>query len=638
MQGGSARFIPASNFNLTSATTATTATGPHLRGNATATKAKSAKAKSTKATVTKARATKGSKAAVTKATVTKPKPKPEAPASEIARRLEQTGVWQPNGGRKKAAAAAEPWRVNVVSEGLCDDILRYVGPSLERHRGCDLVDLNPGAGVWSRKLHELLQPRRHVMMEPDAELYRPFLAPLLAKDGVCLLPQSGIVWSDLRDVMRTQLADQRETAPGEAATPARNDTLLVTANLSTFPKRAFHGFDSLSTMVMYQLMSHIRTAAHFQGYGLVRMLLWVNDEDKRRLLPRAVTRRKRAAFEAELSCEWIHEVAGLDADVEDRNALRDEWINVESGCRAVERMAAQGLTMPAGRETAVYKRLAADPALMGQRLAGVRPPTVARPFKEELQDLEHGLAAGDDASKRLKALRQRDKYDQGDTALYLDLLREHEAVAALSATSSSPAEFARADAAWNQRIAGLKKNARNEFNVFRDSLHLFRQDPPALLWDRRAYEPLAARADDFFPAAPSALLDIQPKATHPLLRQHGEGTSRSGDISEMVLGFWFQHSLQPLDQAMARLWPGFGDLAARCPSLHDPARGGTPVTGRGAVTVRAMNEAQWTEILQAYMGWSFRPSYVQLVAHLTVDENDDVDDDGEVRGGAGGLA
>ncbi|GJN71190.1 hypothetical protein PLICBS_005252 [Purpureocillium lilacinum] len=582
----------------------------------------------------------GKATAASKPKVAKPKAKP--PASDVARRLDKTGVWRRTGGRKKVTAA-EPWRVNVVSEGLCDDILSYVGPSLERHRGCDLVDLNPGAGVWSRKLHDLLRPRRHVLMEPDAELYRPFLEPLLAEDGVRLLPRSGIVWRDLLDVIRgDELAGQRDRATPPGSEPARNDTLLVTANLSMFPKKAFHGFDSVSTMVMYQLMSSIRTSSLFQQYGLVRMLVWVNDEDKRRLLPRAIHRRKRSAFEAELSCEWIHEVAGLDAGVEDRNALRDEWINVESGCRTLERMAAQGLVMPAGRETAVYKSLRADPSLMGQRLAGVRPPTVSRPFKQELQDLERGLSSSSDddatASKRLKALRQREKYDQGDAALYLDLLREHEAVAALAAKPGTSADdVARADAAWNERIDNLKKNARNEFNALRDSLHLFRQDPPALLWDRRAYEPLAARADDFFPAAPSALLDIQPKAMHPLLRQHGPGTSRAGETSEAMLRFWFHHTLQPIGRAMEGLWVGFGDLAGRCPSVRDPARGGSIVTGHGAVTVRAMNEAQWVEILQAWMDWRFRPTYAQLLARLAV-ADDDADVDDEVRGAAAGLA
>ncbi len=124
---------------------------------------------------------------------------------------------------------------------------------------------------------------------------------------------------------------------------------------------------------------------------------------------------------------------------------------------------------------------------------------------------------------------------------------------------------------------------------------------------------------------------------HPLLRQHGPGTSRAGETSEAMLRFWFHHMLQPVGRAMEGLWVGFGDLAGRCPSVRDPARGGSIVTGHGAVTVRAMNEAQWVEILQAWMDWRFRPTYAQLLARLAV-ADDDADVDDEVRGAAAGLA
>ena len=514
-------------------------------------------------------------------------------------------------------------------------MIKYLAPSLERHRGCDLVDLNPGAGVWSKKLHEFLEPRKHVMMDLDAELYRPFLSGLTSQKNVELIPKSGLVWKDLLDVIRSKLSDQHETEPD--ASPTRNDTLLVTANLSMFPKKAFHGFDSISTMVMYQLMSSIRTSSLFQRYGLVRMLVWVNDEDKRRLLPRAINRRKRSAFEAELSCDWIHEVTGLDAEVEDRNALRDEWINMESGYKTLERMATQGVTMPSWREPKSYTALKAEPALMGHKLAGVRPPTLTRPFKQELEDLERELSQGksSEASKRLKALRHRERYDQGDALTYLDLLQEHEAVSRLA--DSSPSEFERANAAWNERIDNLKKNTRNEFNVLRDSYHLFRQQPPALLWDRRAYEPLSARADEFFPNAPTALLDIQPKAMRPLFRQHGPASTRSGDMSEVMLRFWFHHTLLPVPKAMEGLWGGFGDLVDACPSVRDVRRGGTPLTGHGALTVRSMNEEQWAEILQAWMDWPFRPTYAQMLGRLVEEAEADGDDE-DTRPGAAGLA
>lgn len=517
-----------------------------------------------------------------------------------------------------------------------DDIVKYLGPSLERHRGCDLVDINPGAGVWSRTLHNFLEPRKHLMLEKDADLYQPFLSDLLAKDNVELVPKSGIVWKDLNEILRANLPNQVEVKRGSV--PQRNDTLLVNVNLSFFPQKTFQLFDCVSTMVLYQFMSSIRTMALFQKYGLVRMLIWVNDDGKKKLIPRSITRRKRSAFEAELSCDWIHEVAGKEAELQNRYELRDDWINIESNYNVLERMQQQGMTMPTGRETRSYIETLADPSLAGQKLAGMRPPVLARPFKQELEELEAILQVGHmtpTENTRLKDLRQRDRNERGEAIKYLELLQQREGM--LNLAASSPVDFARANQAWNEHLAGWKKNPHNTFTLWRDNYHIFRQDPPVLLWDQRKYEPLAVKADEFFPNAPSALLDFQPKTMHPLLRQHGPNTSRAGDMSEVMLRYWFTHSTLPVSKAMDGMWPGFGDLLDRCPSFKDLAHGGMPMTGLGELTARAINEAQWAEVLQAWMDWPFRPTYPQLVGRL-VDDTDTDGEDEEHKSGALGLS
>ncbi|KAL7799258.1 hypothetical protein V8C37DRAFT_367193 [Trichoderma ceciliae] len=555
--------------------------------------------------------------------------------STVAKQLDETGIWRRKGGRKASGAprAIEPHRVNIVSEELCEDIIKYLGGSLKRHRGCDLVDLNPGPGVWSRKLHDFLEPRNHIMMDLDAELYSPFLKDLTSKKNVQLIPKSGIIWKDLFEMIQINLSHQ-QVLSGEAE-PGRNDTLLVTANLSTFPKKAFLGFDSISTMVMYQFLSSIKSSSLFQKYGLVRMLLWVNDEEKRRLIPKSLNRRKRGSFEAELACEWIHEVAGQELEAESRYTLRDEWINKESGLNVLGRMQAQGLKVPKGREAKMYTQSLKSKKLMGKKLAGVHLPSIARPFKKELEDLEHELEDEHiQMSSRLKALRGREKYDISHSHTFLELLQEHEKISAMA--MENPSAFKKANEAWHERIESLKKNQRMEFNVLKDSYHLFRQDPPALLWDRRAYEPLTARPDEFFPNAPTALLDIQPKAMHPLLRQIGPNSNHAGDISDIMLRSWWSLTIQPAHKAMDSLWPGFGDLITEVPSLRDVRRGGTPMTGHGSLSARSINEEQWIELLDAWMRWPFRPTYGQMLSRMS---EDDVDlDDEDAKSGAMGLA
>ena len=484
------------------------------------------------------------------------------------------------------------------------------------------------------------------MMEGDAELYQPFLKELLEKPNVEMVNKSGLVWKELFEMMRTSL--DRQEVPQEDA-PRRNDTLLVSANLSMYPKKAFRGFDSISTMVLYQFMSSIRHSSLFQRYGLVRMLIWVNDDDKKRLIPRSLTRRKRSAFEAEISCEWVHEICGKDAETGDRLALRDDWINLESAYDTAERMEEMGLAMPAKRETMMHRKVKSDPSLKSQLLAGVYPPSLSRPFKQELEELEaelskskRGKASNDaDASTRLKFLRIRDR---GETAMgeqHLELLQLHDKLCKMARKSGrDSAAFHAADAAWNDRLGNLIKNQRNEFNLIKDNYHLFRQSPPALLWDRRAYEPLAVSDTEFYPNAPTSLLDIQPKSMNPLFREFGPETSRAGDMSDTMLRFWFSQLMLPMKQAMDGIWAGFGEQFDACPSLTDPTRGGSPVTGGngnvGALKARCVNEEQWSEVMQAWMDWPFRPEYTQMLGRLA-DESEAETDEEETKSGAAGV-
>ncbi|KAF7531818.1 hypothetical protein G7Z17_g13699 [Cylindrodendrum hubeiense] len=299
---------------------------------------------------------------------------------------------------------------------------------------------------------------------------------------------------------------------------------------------------------------------------------------------------------------------------------------MESGYQTLRRMKEAGLTPPPGRETATYRSLMAQPGLAGKRLAGIERPRLERPFRAELEQIEaeFNRSPTPDLLTRLKKLRFREKYDSEDNTTYLELIQDREALSKLPRHSP---EFIAGDAAWNRKIMSLKKNTRKEFIMVRDNYHLFRQDPPSLLWDQRPYEPLAVRPDDFFPNVPCALLDFQPKAMHPLLRQTGAATSRAGDMSDVMLRFWFAHSLLPASKAMDGVWPGFGDLYDRCPSLRDPARGGSPLSDEGQICARAINQQQWGEVLEAFVEWPFRPSYAQLVGRLVDDhDHDDVDE------------
>uniref|UniRef100_A0A8H7NHV7 Uncharacterized protein n=1 Tax=Bionectria ochroleuca TaxID=29856 RepID=A0A8H7NHV7_BIOOC len=439
--------------------------------------------------------------------------------------------------------------------------------------------MNPGVGVWSRALHDAVQPRQHIMMEPRAEEYSPFLTEAMGdRQNVKIIPKQGIIWKDLHETLRAHLAPHHTPTP-RGQKPERNDSILVTMNVSAWPEKPVYSFPSLSVMVAYQLIRYIRTSSFFQQYGLVRVLLWTNNDFKYRLLPRSVGERVRSNFEAELSCEYIHEVAGIDAydfNYFRRNS-RDEWLSYESAARCYRNMKDLGIDTIPGRETRMFKALEADPAqlLKPQKLAGRNPISVLRPFQDELEKLEQEASELSDSARniRLNTLRTRVAAEGQESILVLELLQTLEK---LSAMGPSHPDFAPLEAEFNNRIDGMKRNLREIFCAVRDNYFSFRRNKgPTLLWDRRAYEPLTADPTEFWPNAPVCLLDIQPRAVDPLFHEIGPSSTRSGDVSDILLRTAFAHRALSLPRVMASMWPGFADLVDQCPSFTDPRLGGS---------------------------------------------------------------
>ncbi|KAM0277443.1 hypothetical protein ACHAQH_005807 [Verticillium albo-atrum] len=467
-------------------------------------------------------------------------------------------------------------------------------------------------------------------MEPDAELYKPFLEPLLAKPGTRLVPESGILWTELTKAL-SHLEHQVEQPRQPGIQPTRNDTLLVTANLSFYPKRRFRNFDSVAILVLYQLLTSVQLGSLFQKYGLVRMLLWINDDDKRTFLPRSMQNRKKSALQAEFSCEHLAEVAGKDPaslkvtpEQLKKMYARDQWINIESSRNTLNRMKATGIKEPPS-----HRRMALTDEVMKNHmgtepLAGRKPTHVVRPYIAELEELNR-LAADDKlgapkskGNARRAILTNQLIRQEREVAVFDELIHEQEELTRLHVLGElTSEEFAARDKAYNERVEALPKNSKADYRLLRDNYLLFRQDPPALMYDRRPWEPLRVEPGDFFPNVETALLDIQPKAMHPLLRNAGPGSSVTGDMFDLIQRSMLSSSLDPVEETLDKLWPGAREgILENCPSLRDPAKGGLPGTGQAGICSRLLNEHQWTEILDAFMKWPFRPSHAELIGRL----------------------
>ncbi len=573
-------------------------------------------------------------------------PKPRAPTQEwmkpqndLARKLFDTGNWGGGRAARPGVTNADRHRVNLVSETLADDIIKYIGPTLDRHKGCDLIDVFSGSGVWSTALHDRLQPRSHLLLEPDMDYYRPFLEPLLERPGTKLLPESGIVWDQLNKVLGpTHLPHQVERKYTAADTPERNDTLLVTMNLAMHPKRKFRSFDSIVQLVLFQLISSIRPGALFQKYGLVRLLLWIPDLEKNPLLPRTVQQRKKMAVEAELSTDYVCEIAGgeLEDSVTATRSVpwfsRDESMDLESTIRTRARMQEAGYVLPPGREPLhVVKAAEMEEAGREAVLDPERMPR--RAAMQQLKEMEEAVAEGKiehgtDDYKTWRRLVSVRKNLTTRSHFVVKMLKERDAATqAFLDAGDDPELLAAAKQrcdAWSDEIDKLEKTVQTEIRLCRDNLHVLQQEPPVMNWDRRYVEPLRARPDEFYPRVPCSLLDIQPKAAAPLLRDMGPGSTRGGDTFDLIMRGMNQRFAEAVPKLLDTIYSGAGDgVAPRCPSLQDPRVGGSPLPRSGGLSARTLTQAQLIELGEAWLSWPFRPSYQELVSRTLEDFGDD---------------
>lgn len=538
-----------------------------------------------------------------------------------------------------------------------------------------MISIYPGVGLFAQSLHDAVQPRSHILLEPDEEFYTPFLKPLLKKKNVRLVPKSGIIWQDLQQILSPEyLPHQVEIDRLDLdKDPPRNDTLLIDMNLSMYPKRRYSLFDSMSRMVLYQLVNFTRTSTQFQKYGQVRMLVWIPDDEKTTILPRMIQMRRKGSVEAELVTEYMAEICGKDGAAEDesepvgqRNVkARPQHIDFESLRQAMVRMRDGGYVTPRGRETRLMKefkelKIPLDTPLSLTETLSVSKAHEAEVAKMQAQSDRGLLEKGSKAEKRFRMLKYYGVWLDKMATRLLDFARNHETMRELC----NHADQAKADGdhereqklleeikvlndEYNEAAHKLPDYVKSQLNLLRDQMHVLQQPAdlgPVLSWDRRPWEPLKVNPTEFYPNAPCALIDIQPKAPHPLLRHIGPGTSNAGDIFDMMLGKIMQNTLVPLVDTMDNVWPGASEgLEHECETVRSPSTGGSPLTGYAAFASRAANQTQLIELLDKFMRWPFRPSYHELVGRLEDDGMVDdslhgSDDDGPGSFGMGNTA
>lgn len=568
------------------------------------------------------------------------------------------------GWSNRRNAVCDVRRVNIVSVDLCDAILERMKPSLERHKGCDIIDVNPGAGIWSSKLHDHLKPRSHILMEPDSS-YEATLQQFLDEPNskFKLYPKSGIVWGHLETGISKQfLPHQNKLPTGDPRLEQPNDTILFVANLAYHPKKIYRSFGSLTHLVLHQLMSAIRSHSLFQRYGQIRMLIWLVDAERYYPLPRHIATRKKSSIEVEMSCGNITEIASSTRPV--GLFRRDEGLEADRTAEVIQTMKEQRISTPENRESFMQRHLNSLRHRSEFSIETADKDRIGNLYLKQLRIMEKRFERGD-----LKKYRDegRTRLETSNTGILgnspepvFELSPEYKKLLTLRSrkvmsikSRNTVLEFA----ALQDEIMDLQRELYNgdpneptyesrrahltqlmqhfkdslgriknevtatEVTTYLDEKRLMQQPVPGLAYDRRSVEPLMTRPDDFFPEHELALVDFQPQSIWPILR---DNFPANYDEFEYIISNLFGSSSIPVPSAIKSLWPGAADwMLPRCPTLANPNMGGDMDISR--VSVRCLSMKMMEEIFEAWMSWPFKPSRMELIGRLNDYASEDVE-------------
>lgn len=524
-----------------------------------------------------------------------------------------------------------------------DDILQRLSPSLKCHEHCDIIDINPGGGLWSSKLHEHLRPRAHILVEPLEEYYRPFLEPLLSQPDskYRLADIKGLALESYEAILeRSVLPHLKHFVP--TASGSINNSLLLVANIAYPPRVAHQLRIPQSQKWLHQLLRMIRDKSGFHAYGLIRSLLWVLDEEKSVILPRSISNRQKLAAEIEI-CSTTEEVAGADAAAgNDRRLLS---LDIGSAKRVAQAMQNRNIDTPEGRRSMLHE-MVTEQAGQNVNDQGERTDPdrfTQRKWHDELEALKEDFKNGvfteyvdqsTQGSDKRKSIANTPKANKARNITHpkrpktaqwtrmIGLIYSIKAQRSQNAKADSIAiELADLDARqdalencklnederslkrkeFEDKITQLQERAESRVKGFAKKVAFYADDrraaqqiPPLLQWDRRSAEPLVVHDTEFHPKLPMALLDMQPRHV------------KTTPDFDLLLTSIFKRPSQPIGRTLDSLAPGAAD------ALIPEIRGLRSRVNPGDFRPRVLTQEMIDDLFAAWGKWPFRPSLAKL--------------------------
>ncbi|KAL8721419.1 MAG: hypothetical protein Q9225_001894 [Loekoesia sp. 1 TL-2023] len=520
-----------------------------------------------------------------------------------------------------------------------DDALRRLAPSLRTYEGCTIIDVNPGIGLWSSKLHDIVRPKKHFLAEPPSSPFLPHLEPLANQQNSryhLLDWQDEDVWEPGRYVAEGLLPAFDTSKAREPEQP-----ILILANTAIPTPRSTERVRAKSYMKFLDWGNDVMLGSGFHaGGGPIRMLMWCPEKEVTPALPRTIRSRSKLSLFLEMTS---HVEAIVSADVGTQK-IRDRGVELMSGQQVARRMQSSGITIPDGRHTDLYEQVQEELVLSAATEKGSRAPNTEvriRGWHRELQNLQQrfeageflkaeGMSPGEAIKKRPKGtkltpeyarlvdLERELKHIQKRTKVIDELLQEQAEIDALDLRAYDSNLEASQQAAAQTELQERKKklqervestpgqHIREEFQYFKHERKAYSQNPPLLIWDRRTAEPLKSYDEEFYPEKGLCLLDIKPK--QPLQYRM---TAAQGTIFSLLMTALYRcpaHNLSVLDQ----IAPGaFEALTPKIPALTDPSRGGE--RDLRDLPIDRLTPEMAYGLTVAWQDWPFKPDLADLL-------------------------
>ncbi|KAL8657597.1 MAG: hypothetical protein Q9226_001761 [Calogaya cf. arnoldii] len=533
-------------------------------------------------------------------------------------------------GARKANA-----RTDIVSPQLCDsdDALARLAPSLQKYKGCTIIDINPGIGLWSSKIHDIVKPRQHILAELPSSPFLAHLEPLVKQPSsryklVELPPLEA--WESERyvaDGLLPAFDTQHSTEP--------NQSILFLAN-TAYPSGRRRAYPRTHLKVL-SWATDMASRINFHAGGPVRMLLWCPEKEATPILPPNLTLRTKMSLLLEMTCE-IEEIVSADQSLAYKQKKRDQVLERFSGKRVAKLMEESGVSTPPGRETSVQAQIREAVGESNSEGAGSEEnatSTRTRGWHQELEVLRQEFQDVPSSPKgkymglskellenpkfaRFLALDRNLRHAQKRTGLVQDLVQEQAEIDALDLQAHDPnmeesqritalAKLEQRKKQLRERLDNTKgKITRDEFEFFRDDKKAYSLNPPLLLWDRRSAEPLKAYKEEFYPEVNLCLLDIQPR--HPIPYPMTGGQLMFLRMLMTTLWYKQKDNLTVLD----RIAPGaFDAVTSKVPALTDPTRGGE--RDIRDLSIQRLTPEMAYGLTKAWFDWPLRPNLADLL-------------------------